>query len=354
MIDETYMLPAGFKPFIQTDYREYIAEISKFPNRNAEPGSVAIDILRHFLSNDVISAYQIFKNLKSKGRPMAYKNVNKRVQKLRSLNLIKEVKMQSEHGAIYYRLTTGGIFNLLYKYKFRSVMWLYKDEFFQNYGDNIIFKTLVYPYFDRETILKSYDYISIFELFSYLIRCCEITDNALTSLKTGEPVKKFLFEWNSIPGDGEDFLLISMQSVFGFTWAIKENVKIEKFENDNAIKVLSTDNSLFIRLEDKKNKAVMTTNDGRTFELIVRTHEHGQATVYFPYKSAEEGVLENIANQISLTVPILAFSIITKSTFNKDQAKILLKDKKFYSLLVYTKKEFLNHYNAFVKAAKSK
>jgi hypothetical protein len=134
--------------------------------------------------------------------------------------------------------------------------------------------------------------------------------------------------------------------------AIKENVKIEKFENDNAIKVLSIDNSLFIRLDDKKNKAIMTTNDGRTFELIVRTHKHGQATVYFPYKSAEEGALENIANQTSLTLPVLAFSIITKSTFNKDEAKILFKDKKFMRLLGYTKKEFHDRYNVFVKAAK--
>jgi hypothetical protein len=50
----------------------------------------------------------------------------------------------------------------------------------------------------------------------------------------------------------------------------------------------------------------------------------------------------------------LAFSIITKSTFNKDQAKILTKDKKFTHLLGYTKKELIDHYNAFIKAAKSK
>jgi hypothetical protein len=351
MPDEVYIFKSGYKPYTHIDYTEYIDEISKSPNRKAELGFVAMQMLEHFLSTGPTSAYQIFKNLKSKDHPMAYKNVNKRIQKLRSLNLIEEVKMQSEHGAKYYRLTTGGLFNLLYKHKLRSIMWLSAYKFFQNYGDNIIFKTFVYPYFERETILQINHPLSIFELFSYLINCCEITENISTGLNTHEPLTALLFGWNTIPGDGEELLLSSMRSFFGFTWARKENVKIEKFENDNAIKVLSSNNSLFIRLEGKKNKAIMTTNDGKTFELDVLAGEHGPS---IPYKTAEEGALENIANQISLTVPVLAFSIITKSTFNKDQAKILLKDKKFMHLLGYTKKEFLNHYNVFVKAAKSK
>jgi hypothetical protein len=108
----------------QVDYDSYISEISKYPNRNYRLPPVASRMLVQFISHRYLSAYQIFRLLKNKGKKyeMAYKNVHKRIKKLHSLNLIETVDRksiksvdESKHHPIYYRLTTGGIFYLIRK-----------------------------------------------------------------------------------------------------------------------------------------------------------------------------------------------------------------------------------------------
>ena len=45
---------------------------------------------------------------------MRYKNVHKRVKRLHELKLIEITKRKNPtHGAIYYRLSTGGIYYLI-------------------------------------------------------------------------------------------------------------------------------------------------------------------------------------------------------------------------------------------------
>ena len=83
---------------------------------------------------------------------MAYKNVHKRMQKLRSVNLIEEVKKESKHGAKYYKLSTAGIYRLLTN---SESMTYSKDQLFKNYGNNIIFRTFLYPYFEPETFFAN-------------------------------------------------------------------------------------------------------------------------------------------------------------------------------------------------------
>ncbi|HET7390103.1 MAG TPA: hypothetical protein VFJ51_04705 [Nitrososphaeraceae archaeon] len=79
---------------------------------------------------------------------MVYKNVYKRVIRLRDLNLIEKVEKESRHEAIYYRLSTGGIYNLIHKQRRLFVKLLKKV--LQNYEDNITFKTLLYPYLEKK------------------------------------------------------------------------------------------------------------------------------------------------------------------------------------------------------------
>jgi hypothetical protein len=301
MLENRYMLPASDKSYLQIDYNQYVYEISKFPNRNAKLGFAAMQILKRFLLSDATSSYDVFNYLKSKGKPtMAYKNVNRWVRKLLSLNLIEKSQTESRYGAKYYRLTTGGIFHILYEFKDLVVEDGNNQRFFKIYHNNIIFKTLLYPYFDLETVLQRST-----ELLEYLGRCCEVTDKALRRLKQEKPHEhELLAVWNYTPGKADFVLLDALQSDFDIKWLEKQDVKIEKFDNGNAMKILSGNNFLFIRLDKKKNNAIMDIDD-KTYEFNVLDSQHDGPLLVYNKKTVFERTVEEIANRISSMVTLL-------------------------------------------------
>jgi hypothetical protein len=116
------------------------------------------------------SAYGIFKSLKKtkslKPRvsvelefpvsSMAYKNVHKRVKRLESLGLIEKVPAkQFIHRAIKYRLTTSGIFQCLQN-PIISAIHVVTDKD-KRYKENIIVQTILYQFFEPQTI-KEFDF----------------------------------------------------------------------------------------------------------------------------------------------------------------------------------------------------
>lgn len=125
------------------------------------------------------SAYQIFKRLKlmasTKTRSMAYKNVHTRIKRLQELQLIERVKGNFKRKAIKYRLTSRGLFQRLLISP--SLDW----SFLNRYKDDIIIQTILFQYFEVETIreLSSLDVAllitsSVGLLVDYLRKCCEI------------------------------------------------------------------------------------------------------------------------------------------------------------------------------------
>src|SRR5918992_438364 len=129
----------------------YLEEISKLPNRNIILGPVEEEFLKYFAENLYLSAYQvrslhnsrqklwIYKHTqKQEPNPMIYKNVHKRVKRLYELKLIEKEEKEFKHRAIYYRLSTGGIYYLIHN-KSREFITLLQNVL-QNHSDNIIFK----------------------------------------------------------------------------------------------------------------------------------------------------------------------------------------------------------------------
>ena len=117
---------------------------------------------------------------------MIYKNVHSRVKKLHKLNLIQAVEKESDHAAKYYRLSIGGLYNLIYKRR-KSFLRLFK-RMLENHGDNIIFNTFLYPYFNRATMMEStLSLISFSKVCSYLYDCCDVTETELDSIKSANP-----------------------------------------------------------------------------------------------------------------------------------------------------------------------
>ena len=98
-----------------------------------------------------ISVYSMWSILKRSGHTMAYKNVHTRIKRLEKLNLIEKAGEAEILEAINYQLTTQGILYQVSRFVNidESLSW---SDFLPYYSNNIIFETLVLPYFEEDTI----------------------------------------------------------------------------------------------------------------------------------------------------------------------------------------------------------
>jgi hypothetical protein len=139
---------------------ELIARVSTF--NKVELGEREEQILS-CIGDGLSTAYSIYSHIKKKEATLDYKNVTKRVRRLRDLKLITETKGESAHRARFYRLSSEGLFYLLSNCPIKRT-WLFE------YKDDIILRNLLYPYFGESTVLNVLDY----DIPNYLKACCHL------------------------------------------------------------------------------------------------------------------------------------------------------------------------------------
>jgi hypothetical protein len=85
----------------------------------------------------------------------------------------------------------------------------------------------------------------------------------------GAEEKKYLFCWNDVPGNDSERLLKFLRDDLGIGWA--ENAEICKTVDGKTICVSKDGKSAVIRLEGEKEKekAILTTSDGKIYDLKV-------------------------------------------------------------------------------------
>jgi hypothetical protein len=97
------------------------------------------------------SAYELCSFLKTKTtlmKPMAYKNVHNRIQRLVALGLLEELEGDFKRNAIKYKLTSRGVYEVLSMANIaHAFVWL-------DYCNNVILQTLLFQYFEVATIRK--------------------------------------------------------------------------------------------------------------------------------------------------------------------------------------------------------
>jgi hypothetical protein len=172
------------------DYFGYISEVykqklyEKTHLTNHEFEFFYQNIARWEVDNGPFSVYQIYTNIKDRGENMAYKNVHQKLQKLYSFGLLEgsEYNGRSIHGAKFYRVSSKGWFTLIINAylisPLSSIASTVRKAIQKYYTDNIIFSTLICPYFDPESIELL---IEEKMLLDYLINCCQSTVDAILS-----------------------------------------------------------------------------------------------------------------------------------------------------------------------------
>lgn len=117
------------------------------------------------------SSSEFFSHLKSQ-KNMSYKKVYTKIQRLVELGLLEAVEGRFKRNAIKYKLTTRGLFERLTFngwFAIHPIIW-------HNYRDNIILQTVLYRFFETQTIWNfrkaGYSAVSIL-ISDYLRKCCE-------------------------------------------------------------------------------------------------------------------------------------------------------------------------------------
>jgi hypothetical protein len=352
----------GYISSREVNYEEYLSEISKFQDRNYGLSPTASRILLYFVMRPYLSTYQIFSSLRGKSDEMAYKNVHKIVKRLHSLKLIEIVEKksidkerESIHNPKYYRLTTGGIFSLI-SYIQESLLSPDMEKakkLFHNYCENIIFRTILYPYFEKES-LSQMDSRNIFlEIFYYLNKCCHSTNSFVQSMKKNKWFAFMpFFNWDN----PEKYNSLAMQYLNSqFNLNLTEKLRIEKIDVNETIKISDKAKSVFITLNEKKDTAILTTEEGKKYNLGVQLDNKNNLSIRVT--TYLEVVLRQLALHINYDLLTLVFSINLRMTekdllgveIKTNSFNILSKDRKFVSLLERTKKLFEERYQEFIQ-----
>ena len=250
------------------------------------------------------------------------------------------------HRAVYYKLTTGGIFYLLYKAQ-HVLPFLKPDgrrNFIHHHGDNIIFRTFLYPYLEKQTFLDIRGIVTIQEIFSYLYRCCDTTHKIIDSIEKFKDESQWtmpLFDWNSIPGRYDKGTIMFLHNEFNLN--LSGYIRLEKIDQGQTLRILDDKNAVaLIRLDkDKEDRAFLICGDKRQYELAVERSDNN-LMICIPTGTPKEALLKRFIEQIEHNVMSLVFSLVVRFTdfydlkdieISNDDWKVLLRDTKFMSLL---------------------
>ncbi|MGI0042397.1 MAG: hypothetical protein ACRD47_01690 [Nitrososphaeraceae archaeon] len=370
-----------------------MSRIAEYPKRSTYIDPIATIILGQFLLGPHFSTYQVHKALKEipiknmqrkkKGKSylLAYKDVHKRVKRLYSLGLIEEsgidqlprkkissytqfdMKFASIHNPIFYRLTLGGIFNLVLYHVAETVEP--PTAIFRYHNNNIIFRTFLYSFFKKSTLTRIKGSFLLRSVFIYLSRCCEIIDHTLAILSNNNNLKVLipLFNWNDIPGRNNKTVIEMISDEFNIN--LSESSNIKKI-NNKEIEISDKRNLIIIRLEDKY-EATLIVNPKKVYTLGLE--KSGDKLVVSKIGIFREDIalplldcharynLLNLASSITMGVMVGHTQdefIEFIAELDIEDFGILSKDHKAMNILKEACKAHLNGYKAMSKLEKMK
>ena len=245
----------------------------------AKNDSKSIEILKYFIDNKVGSTYQCHKYMiNEKKIKISYKNVLKKIKKLSEKEFIiknqgynnkTENTEKGKHGAIYYTLSSFGVF---YLFSSKSIIinpLELHDSIILNYEESILFKNLLFPHIPLQ-ILKELKSLLIWNsILRYIQNCCFTIDNAFVYISK------------------QDYIMQPIEKIGGL-------LQCDPFMIDLLLEELRTGNSFdsFKSLEsinDELLEEFLIDEDGT--EILKISNKENQRILYF--KILENKTTEN-------------------------------------------------------------
>jgi hypothetical protein len=296
------------------------------------------------------------KYLNLRGTPKDYKNINKRLKRLKENGLIivhKKTTKTSIHGAKYYKLSDKGVYFLVRNMELPLSKYITISDLFRkllaNYGEDVLFINLLYPYFELGTIQHLVGSVHLYYIWRYLGSCCLQLQNTAEMKKNIEGGGEEIYIWGGVGGvaPGETKKLTELQDTrlleylhrnFHLDWL--ENAEITKFENDKILKIWYGSKSVVIVLDKSGAKAALKLNRRTAMELNVDNLRLGKSispySLNVPVGTDEINFNLELHDRINQLASELALALVSLPT-DKNDIEILSKDNKFIVLLKRTK-----------------
>lgn len=325
-------------------------------------------ILSLFARNRITSTYMIWKSFNSSHK-IAYKNVHKKVAKLHNLELITIVKKSEKHGAIYYELTSLGVFYLI-----KSQNYPQSSKLIDNYSNDEILNIYLYPYFEKQTIRSLNSVITKGIILDYLRDCLrDIYSDVYDIMMNTRQEMTTAFLWSMIPSNDSTlnkYFLQYLRERFEINW-LNDNASLEKSSDGKELRITSDNEKyLVIKLDEKKSSmdnnhavsnATLMDNEHVIFEFAVLGDDICE---YEPDWFNDEKRLSEYRTSISNTVQIhaqkLSFTLLSLDEYNanetiyphekwlmkerieviKQDMNLIKKDKNFVALCKHFYKQF--------------
>ena len=352
-------------------YEKLFSDFEKWNNDGWQISNVEENLLQLYIGH-FYSVYEIRTYLKSADpkshkyvyrrivNSTDYKNIHRRIKKLKKLQLIDECSsVKSNHGAKYYKLSEKGLFYIIIKVSSFIGEYLSVTQVFKllhlNYPETFIFQLFLRPYLDIKTIVGIYGTVQINAFWRYLRSCCEAVQD-ITDLKEGgeqiliwsdvKPIETYKFKELKDKRLGE-----FLKKRFNLNWL--DQADITKSENNSTLKIFNKNRSVTIELIDNSDIALLKINRKEKLELKVTIFrdEQNKPCVFdlcSTVESNEDTRRINIEGRLKmhgfkLVLELLSYPII------QNDINVLSQDKKFVRLLNQVKQEFNDRCNLINK-----
>ncbi|MGH9978490.1 MAG: hypothetical protein ACRD8Z_22065 [Nitrososphaeraceae archaeon] len=222
-------------------------------------------------------------------------------------------------------------------------------NFLNNYGSDLLFKSFVYPYFNKETLNRIGSNF-LWEIYDYLHNCCEELQSIIARQNLAYYEKRF--SWNAVPGDDNKALLHLLNKTLQLSVSI-DNTDIIKSSDDEFVTVLNRDDRSMATLQlDSKHKRVLAKDDrinGQRCEYdILQINSNLDVCV----RIMPQNSMTDLTKRTKMHLEFLVYRIICSLESLTDEGQksivsILQTDLKFLELIYTLQDKFLNGLNMF-------
>jgi hypothetical protein len=314
--------------------------------------SLHSEILQYISVYPGSTAYDMYRK-RAVGKDYDERSVRRHVSDLEKMGLIERVKKEPvQHKAKPCRLTISGIAYLIMK---KEIM--YNDiirGILKNYGNNPLFQIFVYSYIGEQTLLRLTSFNSLSPLSLYLYECCRELNDAVSTVNTARSkyLTEQLFVWQHVPSHDEretNCLREFLKREFKLSWV--DLADFEKIENDRTLRISYKVNSVLIKLNNTRTKAILRIRREEKYEFIVRVYSDDYFLIEAPSRTTvAEQAADFLLGFTQSRVPSFIFNLTLSVVPGFDDFRILSQDRTFMETLEKTKLKFISQYEMFAKA----
>lgn len=271
--------------------------------------------------------------------------IRRSIEGLDSLKLIERPKKGDSKPC---RVTLAGIVYLILKRK--MLVYGTITGVFRNYGDNILFQRILYPYISRDTIMGLIFSNSLLPVALFLHDCCAAIVNSIEStyLPENKDLMKLILASKTDPQDARHSkeLITFLKRRFNLDWLDKARVVLE----NDALKIAYGSDSILITLHNSNTKAVLTVSKKRkNHQFIVEVFPDDYLVGKKSVMTREESLEFFLSALITHLVPTFIFSLASNVPVSSEDFRTLCKDKNFMKLLESTRNNLDKQHELFLK-----